>query len=399
VLSGGRGGVPGSAGLVLADGVPLLHPEPQLFEAMLEGWRNQMLARNLAAATITARCRQVRAFGEHGNAFPWEWSPAMADEWFADLRSIRGCTRSTVRGYQVALRGFCEFLVDPAYGWVVECEQRFGTHPVQVITELNAAVHVADRPRACTPGSAGRHRSEAGPNKRAFTRQELQALFDYADEQVARKRALGRKGWVSAFRDATIFKVAYAYGLRRAETRMLDVGDFGRNPEAPEFGEYGVVYVRHGKAKKGSPPKRRSVLTAWPWTPEVLAQWLEEVRPLFGIDTNPAAWPSERQDRVGLEVLNHRLAGYRDALGLGPGLDFHSLRRSYVTHLIEDGWDPRFVQEQVGHEHASTTSIYTCVSSDFRTRTLRRALDGMVAQALGGALGGEANDNLNRGQR
>jgi site-specific recombinase XerD len=39
-------------------------------------------------------------------------------------------------------------------------------------------------------------------------------------------------------------------------------------------------------------------------------------------------------------------------------LDFHSLRRSYVTHLIEDGWDPFFVQQQVGHEHASTTSIY-----------------------------------------
>ncbi|UMP06754.1 site-specific integrase [Amycolatopsis sp. EV170708-02-1] len=30
-------------------------------------------------------------------------------------------------------------------------------------------------------------------------------------------------------------------------------------------------------------------------------------------------------------------------------------RHSYVTHLIEAGWDPRFVQEQVGHEHASTT--------------------------------------------
>ena len=63
-------------------------------------------------------------------------------------------------------------------------------------------------------------------------------------------------------------------------------------------------------------------------------------------------------------------------------LDFHSFRRSYVTHLIEDGWDPRFVQEQVGHEHASTTSIYTCVSSDFRTRTLRRHLDATVAAAL-----------------
>jgi integrase/recombinase XerC len=40
------------------------------------------------------------------------------------------------------------------------------------------------------------------------------------------------------------------------------------------------------------------------------------------------------------------------------------------------------VQEQVGHEHASTTSIYTCVSSDFRTRTLRRHLDAAVTAAL-----------------
>ncbi|MFD8565159.1 tyrosine-type recombinase/integrase, partial [Streptosporangium canum] len=56
--------------------------------------------------------------------------------------------------------------------------------------------------------------------------------------------------------------------------------------------------------------------------------------------------------------------------------------RTYVTHLIEDGWDARFVQEQVGHEHASTTAIYTCVSSDFRTRTLRRALDATLQAAL-----------------
>ncbi|WP_229868840.1 tyrosine-type recombinase/integrase [Streptomyces chryseus] len=69
-------------------------------------------------------------------------------------------------------------------------------------------------------------------------------------------------------------------------------------------------------------------------------------------------------------------------------MDYHSFRRSYVTHLIEDGWDPRFVQEQVGHEHASTTSIHTCVSSDFRTRTLRRHLDATVAAALESHAGG-----------
>ena len=87
--------------------------------------------------------------------------------------------------------------------------------------------------------------------------------------------------------------------------------------------------------------------------------------------------------RIGNKQLNRQLATYRDAVGLDPALDFHSLRRAYVTHLIEDGWDPRFVQEQVGHDHASTTSIYTCVSSDFRTRTLRRVLDGTISRALG----------------
>jgi integrase/recombinase XerD len=60
----------------------------------------------------------------------------------------------------------------------------------------------------------------------------------------------------------------------------------------------------------------------------------------------------------------------------------HSLRRSYATHLIEDGWDAKFVQDQLGHEYASTTALYTCVSSDFRVRTLRRVLDSTIEGAL-----------------
>lgn len=101
-----------------------------------------------------------------------------------------------------------------------------------------------------------------------------------------------------------------------------------------------------------------------------------------GASRSPALWPSERGSRVGGNMLNKRFAAYRDELGLEPGLDFHSLRRSYVTHLIEDGWDPLFVQHQVGHEYASTTALYSCVSSDFRTRTLRRALDATMTAAL-----------------
>jgi integrase/recombinase XerC len=98
-----------------------------------------------------------------------------------------------------------------------------------------------------------------------------------------------------------------------------------------------------------------------------------------------------------LQQLNARFAAYREALGLPGGLDFHSLRRSYVTHLIEDGWDALFVQQQVGHDYASTTGLYTCVSSDYRTRTLRRALDQTITGALGaGPANAGAGSNSSR---
>ena len=364
-----HGSAPGAAGLHLADGVPLLRPEEQVFEAMLDGWRNQQLARNLALSTIEKRAGRLQAFFARSGAYPWEWLPQHADEWFGDLRSVRRVAHSTMRSYQDALRSFCAYVSDPVYDWPAECEQRFGTHPVQIVHEWNSAVHVQD--------------NENRPEKRAFTLDELQGFFDYADEQVTRARDSGRKGWLPAFRDAVLFKVAYGYGLRRNETRMLDVTDAGRNPHAPEFGDYGLVHVRYGKAKKGSPPKRRSVATVWTWTAEVLEEWVTEFRPHLAAPGSTALWPSERGERIGLQRINSRFAGYRDALGLDAGLDFHGLRRSYVTHLIEAGRDPLFVQFQCGHEHASTTSLYTCVSSDFRTRTVRRALDETLAAAMG----------------
>jgi len=66
-------------------------------------------------------------------------------------------------------------------------------------------------------------------------------------------------------------------------------------------------------------------------------------------------------------------------------LGLHCLRHSYVTHLIEAGYDPLFVQQQVGHSYASTTALYTSVSADYRARTLRRVLDATVGAALGPA--------------
>lgn len=346
----------------------LLRPDEQVFEALLAGWRDQQLSRNLAAATIKTRVDLVRRFHRFTNEYPWQWRPVDVEEFCAELRGER-CALSTIRGYQGAIRLFCDYAADPRYQWTAVCEKLFGTHPSQVCFEWNTAVHVADY--------------EGRPGRRALTKPELQRLFDYADDQVDHARRRGRKGWLAAMRDSAALKATYAWGLRRRETVMLDLADFGSNPHAPEFGGFGVLYVRWGKANKGSAPKRRSVLTVFPWSVRVITQWLEQCRELaphaVGGD---AVWPSERGPRLSKEKLGARFAQYRDALDLPPELSLHCLRHSYVTHLIEDGYDPLFVQQQVGHSYASTTALYTSVSSDFRTRTLRTVLDGSVNKAL-----------------
>lgn len=366
-----RGDLVGAAHLELVSGVVQLRPEDAMFEGMLRGWRAQQTARGLQEGTVESRERLVRRFAEFTNEYPWNWGPAQVDEWTVSLTGEAQLASSTVRGYQTDLRLFSEYLTDGRYGWAVACEQAFGpgAHPVPICHEWNTIAHLNDY--------------EGRPEARPFTREELQRFLDHADEQVDRAVAVKRKGALAAYRDATVFKVIYGWGLRRTETAKLDLADWGRNPAAPEFGRYGTLHVRYGKAVRGQPPRRRNVAAVMGWAVEAVADYVENIRPRFGCAEHPALWVTERGGRIKPAEINARFVAYRDALGLPAGLSPHSLRHSYVTHLTEDGIDRRFLQEQVGHRCDTSTAIYTHVSGDFMNTALRRAL----GPALEGAPG------------
>ncbi|MBW4716698.1 tyrosine-type recombinase/integrase [Saccharothrix sp. SC076] len=333
---------------------------------MLTGWaRQQVGGRGLADKTVKRRAGVVRRFMEFTNEYPWNWTAAHVDEWSADLVGVLRRSKSTIRNYHDALRSFEGYLIAPQYRWMQECEARFGTHPARICFESNTRAHLVDY--------------EGRPERRPMTREELQRFFDYADDRVDRALRSGRKGALTAYRDATLFKVAYGWGLRCTETSKLDVTDWHRNPKAPELGKFGVLEVRYGKATRGSPPKRRTVHSVMPWAVEAVEDYVLNVRPRFGFPDQSALWVTERGGRVRPDGIEQRFAEYRDALKMPKELVPHCLRHSHVTHQIEDEADPGFVQRQVGHAYQSTTAIYTGVSDDWMNTMMRRTLDKALA--------------------
>jgi len=91
---------------------------------------------------------------------------------------------------------------------------------------------------------------------------------------------------------------------------------------------------------------------------------LETLRTYYK-SVKPKDWlfPGQKKGRhISTRTIEKVFEDVIKKVGIKKDVSVHSLRHSYVTHLLESGMDLRYIQELLGHKSSKTTEIYTHVS-------------------------------------
>ena len=124
---------------------------------------------------------------------------------------------------------------------------------------------------------------------------------------------------------------------------------------------FGEVYLPHAIARKYPNASKQ---TAW--------QFL-----LPSKNVGPCPRTGEiRRHHTHPSCVTKALRRAKSTAGVNKHYTVHTFRHSFATHLLEDGYDIRTVQELLGHKDVSTTQIYTHVMSN-GTTNIRSPLESL----------------------
>ena len=109
---------------------------------------------------------------------------------------------------------------------------------------------------------------------------------------------------------------------------------------------YGSVYLPYALSRKYPGAERR-----WGW---------QYVFPSKSLSKDPRTG-AVRRHHVHENSLQKAVKKAVRLTGINKPVSCHTFRHSFATHLLQDGYDIRTVQELLGHKDVSTTMIYTHV--------------------------------------
>ncbi len=143
--------------------------------------------------------------------------------------------------------------------------------------------------------------------------------------------------------DQAILELFYSSALRLGELVALDVEDL-------DF-DAGLVRVTgKGSRERLVPVGSRALMALRAWQP-VRAGWVAP--------GESALFVTQRGTRIAHRTVQARLSRFGVREGVGVHLHPHLFRHSCASHLLESSGDLRGLQEFLGHQHLTTTQVYT----------------------------------------
>ncbi|WP_267285277.1 tyrosine-type recombinase/integrase [Halarcobacter mediterraneus] len=98
------------------------------------------------------------------------------------------------------------------------------------------------------------------------------------------------------------------------------------------------------------------------------------VFPMNKISKDPITGEQRRHHILDV-TLSRNIKNAVNKCNIDKRVTSHIFRRSYATHLLQNGTDIRSIQELLGHKSIETTMIYTHVVKELNKNEIRSPLD------------------------